>query len=67
MQVLKLQNGCELMIPPTLPSGIMEVAVSHDVPELHKRNVRVMPVVLGLVCCECAEHVITLFIMMTLN
>jgi len=56
MQILTVTtaDGRVLKVPTQLPELIAEMAISCNVPMLHQRNVRVMCIMLGLVCCDCA-------------
>jgi hypothetical protein len=69
MQILTVTtaDGRELKVPAQLPEPIAELAISCNVPMLHRRNVRVMCIMLGLVCCDCAEHLIGVASMTTMN
>ena len=68
MQVLMLRNGRVLMIPKDLPAEyIADLSISMNVPVLHARQVRVMPLTIALVCCDCAEHLLAEQTLLCLN
>lgn len=71
MQILEVvtYSGRMIKVPKELPCPIAELAISNNdcVPALRARQVRVMPITLGLVCCDCAQHLIGALTVMVLN